>query len=223
VPALPAVHNVVRVNMPYAIAGAPNALNRFYMSYAGTPPNTAELTTFCNAVTAGWSAGPKQKTSSGVSMGPTFCEDLGSTSGAIATGSTAVAGVDGHAMATAAAATVVNFHLARRYRGGKPKMFTTMGTAFDMADANTWGGAFLTAALIDWNIFINAVIAATWAGAVSLTHVNVSYYSGFSVVTNPITGRARNVPTLRATPLVDPIVGYSVNPTIGSQRRRLGM
>jgi hypothetical protein len=50
--------------------------------------------------------------------------------------------------------------------------------------------------------------------------VNVSYYNGFTVVTNPTTGRARNVPTLRGTPVVDTVTGIVARVQVGSQRRR---
>ncbi|MGO9750265.1 MAG: hypothetical protein ACLP8S_05560 [Solirubrobacteraceae bacterium] len=51
--------------------------------------------------------------------------------------------------------------------------------------------------------------------------VNVSYYEGFQVVTDPLTGRSRNVSQLRSEgPVVDRITGFSINPKLGSQRGR---
>ena len=51
--------------------------------------------------------------------------------------------------------------------------------------------------------------------------VNVSYYEGFEVVTDLRTGRSRDVPQLRpGGPAVDKITGFSINPKLGSQRRR---
>ncbi len=54
-----------------------------------------------------------------------------------------------------------------------------------------------------------------------LGQVNVSYYEGFKVVTDPLTGRSRNVSQLRPEgPAVDRITSFSINPKLGSQRRR---
>lgn len=54
-----------------------------------------------------------------------------------------------------------------------------------------------------------------------INQVNVSYYEGFEVVTDPVTGRSRNVPQLRpGGPVVDKITGFSINPKLGSQRLR---
>jgi hypothetical protein len=42
--------------------------------------------------------------------------------------------------------------------------------------------------------------------------VNVSYYEGFRVVTDPVTGRSRNVSQLRSEgPEVDRITGFSIH------------
>ena len=45
--------------------------------------------------------------------------------------------------------------------------------------------------------------------------------AGFTVITNPITHRARNVPTLRTTPAVDAVSGTIARLRVGTQRRRL--
>jgi hypothetical protein len=64
------------------------------------------------------------------------------------------------------------------------------------------------------------VQAAGWAGAGTLSHVSLSYFSGFTVITSPTTGRARNVPTVRSSPLIDPVVTLKTQTSIGTQRRR---
>jgi hypothetical protein len=71
------------------------------------------------------------------------------------------------------------------------------------------------------NAFFAALEAAVWSGASSLAQVNVSYYKGFTVVTSPTTGRARNVPTLRSAPVVDAVTAQAVRTSIGTQRRRI--
>jgi len=79
----------------------------------------------------------------------------------------------------------------------------------------------LSAAITQWNLFMTAVLTGTnWPAAGTLTHVNVSYYAGNTPVQNPITHRWRNVPNPRGAPVVDPIIGYTPENGIGSQRRR---
>jgi hypothetical protein len=83
-----------------------------------------------------------------------------------------------------------------------------------------WSTAFVgdvTAALTS---AFAAIIGASAGGTTITQHVNVSYYAGFTVVTSPTSGRARNVPTLRSSPHVDTITSFAVSQRIANQRRR---
>ncbi|MBA0087123.1 MAG: hypothetical protein HRJ53_19235 [Acidobacteria bacterium Pan2503] len=123
---------------------------------------------------------------------------------------------------TANDCALVNLHIARRYRGGKPRQYWPFGVITDLNNTKNWNTSFQTAvnnAMIALN---SAAIAMAWTGGNIAAPVNVSYYHGFTVVTNPITGRARNVPKLKATPDVDTITGQSCNQRVATQRRRQG-
>jgi hypothetical protein len=96
-----------------------------------------------------------------------------------------------------------------------------MGTETDLATSGEWDptsvGVF-TSAISQFFIDVTGII---WGVSEVTTHVNVSYYQGFTVVTDPITGRARNVPKLRSGgPLVDVISSVTARPIVGTQRRR---
>jgi hypothetical protein len=68
--------------------------------------------------------------------------------------------------------------------------------------------------------YFAAVIGST-AGSTTITeHVNVSYYSGFTAVENPITHRWKNVSNPRSTPVVDNIQSWAIAGHVASQRRR---
>jgi hypothetical protein len=116
-------------------------------------------------------------------------------------------------------ATNVEFNIARRYRGGKPRMFFPPGVAADLGTDGRWTD--------DWVDTINTQVAAFFTavqaidvGAVGLLqHVNLSYYQGFTNVTNS-SGRTRAAPKYRTTALLDTITGYSAKAVLGSQRRR---
>jgi hypothetical protein len=90
-----------------------------------------------------------------------------------------------------------------------------------MTSDGKWSASSLQTFHDSVSLFFNDVVAINWGTQEGLVHVNVSYYEGFTVVIDPITGRARNVPKLRSSgPLVDGVVGIVINPELGTQRRR---
>jgi hypothetical protein len=95
-----------------------------------------------------------------------------------------------------------------------------MGTPSDSSQPGQWNNAFVTAVQTGVTNFFTAVLGAGWTGAGTLTHVNVSYYSGFHVVTDPLTGRARNVPLVRVSPVIDTVTTIVARASFGEQRRR---
>jgi len=111
-------------------------------------------------------------------------------------------------------------HVNRRYRGGHPRIYWPFGVAADQQDAQTWKSDFTTECLSDLDDWHAAVLAISPGSASSIEFANVSYYTGFTVHTG-VTGRAKNVPTPRATPIVDAITAFSVPFGMASQRRRL--
>jgi hypothetical protein len=115
---------------------------------------------------------------------------------------------------------VIGFVITRRYRGGKPRSYLPWLTSTDLSSRQQWQGTTLT--LVDSDLAgAFASIIGLNSGTTTITdHVNVSYYSGFTVY-NPGGGRrARNIPTLRTVPVVDVITSFSARSSPGSQRRR---
>lgn len=219
-PALPAAAGVVKVTIPYTTLASASALSRFYIHYTGTPPTPGNLATFCDAVSAAWGTDIAPLTYSLITQQVITAEDLSSATGAVSAGTTTHPGSrSGHPLASGTAA-ITEFVIARRYRGGKPRMFLPCGVSEDMVASGIWGPTFLAAMGTGWSAFIAAVIGAGWAAAGTVTHANVSYYNGFTSVQNPITHRWKNVPTLRGTPLVDTVISYRQETGMGSQRRR---
>jgi hypothetical protein len=116
--------------------------------------------------------------------------------------------------------TVISYRIARRYRGGHPRGYWPFGAQTGLVDAGHWTSGYASAVDTQIAAFFTAVQAAGWAGAGTLSHVSLSYFSGFTVITSPTTGRARNVPTVRSSPLIDPVVTLKTQTSIGTQRRR---
>jgi hypothetical protein len=197
-----------------------DVVTRFFIAYAGTAPTSAQLVTFANAVGTAWGTNLKSLCSSQVELTSVTAEDLTSATAAVGASGFATLGTRAGDSMTAQLAAVVSYTIARRYRGGHPRGYWPFGVDTDIATPQTWANAFITASNTGIEAFFTAVLAAGWTGAGALTHVNVSYYHGFTVVTNPTTGRARNVPTLRGTPLVDTVSAAVTQVTVGTQRRR---
>lgn len=219
-PALPPAPGVLRTQINFTLQSDNTALSRIFIKYTGTAPTPAQAAAFAVAVGTAWNTNMSSLMNSSYFQTGVAIEDLSSATGAIGSDSTQHAGTRAGNTLPASACLMVQFLIARRYRGGKPKIFLPLGMSQDLATGPQWSGTFLGAVQTGWNAFIAAVIAAGWTGAGTLSQVNVSYFSGFTVVTNPITHRARNVPTLRGTPTVDPVLSPAFEIGVASQRRR---
>lgn len=219
-PALPAVPRTLRVNLFFNVGGDLFAQCRIFIQYTGTAPTAPQAAGFATSVRANWNTNFASLYGPGVSLTSVGIIDLNTATGAVGFDNTAVAGTRaGHPNANQVC-TQYNFVIARRYRGGKPKIFIPGGMAEDITTGNVWTPAFISSVNAAYAAFLTAILGAGWTGAGTLTQVNVSYYQGFTVVTSPTTGRARNRPTPRGTPLTDAITNSGVEDTPGIQRRR---
>jgi hypothetical protein len=97
-------------------------------------------------------------------------------------------------------------HVARRYRGGKPRNYLPLGGADQLVNPNTWQDALVGDVLAAWIAFEAGAETITFGGIDVLDFSNVSY-------------TLDKLP--RPTPLVEPIVSSTVSSIPGSQRRRL--
>lgn len=221
-PALPPAVGVIKIVEELGIGPDAHAINRFFVNYSGTPPTDAQLNTYAGAISTSWGSHIAPLCSNDVSLLAVDCEDLSSSTGAVGRHSGIVSGSRTGSPLPPAACAVIREAINRRYRGGKPKVFLPGGVAADIAGGGVWSGTFATAVAGGWGTHINDIEGAGWAGAGTIIPVSVSYYAGFTVVVSGTTGRARNVPTRRVTPVQDAITGYTCDTLIGSQRRRNG-
>lgn len=218
--ALPPVSKVLRVAVPQSMTDeAKPLLNRYFLSYTGTAPTDAELHTFADAIMATWVTYMAGLQPDDCVAGPVQVEDLTSATSAVGVGSNVAAGTRGATGFPVGVATCLSFKIARRYRGGHPRMYLYAGEPADQATPNTWSSTYLAAVDLAASDFFSTHLASGWSGAGSLEHVNVSYYEGFTNHTYP-SGRVRPIPTPRGTPLVDTIVAWETNTNICSMRKR---
>lgn len=221
-PPLPAAGAVIRVQLKATQAEDLDVLSRFYLGYSGPAPTDAQLNTFCTAVGTAWNSDLAAIHATNVTLVEVLAEDLSTLSAAVGLAVVAHAGTDASGALPSGAATLINFAIARRYRGGKPRIYLPAGASDKLYDGQKWQAAFVTAVNTAWAAFITACQAAPWSGATVTGQVNVSYYAGFASAQNPVTKRWRNYNLPRVTPVVDSVVSIATSARIASQRRRYG-
>jgi hypothetical protein len=217
--ALPAVSKVVRVDFHMADAGDLNVQNREFFRYSGAL-SWADAATWLHNIQVAWNVLIHANCSTAFSTVYAELTDLTSTSAPQVTDATTTSGVSATARLPLGTAMVIRKEIARRYRGGHPRVYLSGLVAAYLATATQWDPASLASVVSAYNTFITAATANTNPAAIgTIDHVNVSYFSGFTNHTFP-SGRTKAIPTPRVTPLVDLIIGTAGNPAPASQRRR---
>jgi hypothetical protein len=220
VPALPIAPNVLRVDLHFELSEDKAAKCRFFLLYSGTAPSVSELNTFAASVGSAYNTHLSAFLHAGNIMSGVKVTDLSSSTAAVGEDATPYTGTRSGAYLSADVATLLHFTIARRYRGGHPRMYLPFGVEGDLQDQQTWTTAYATALGTAWTAFQDAVGALTWTGGTLVNLVNVSFYQGFSVHMGT-TGRARNVSTPRGTAVVDQLVEFAVQLGLAAVRKRL--
>lgn len=220
-PALPDVPSVLRISSKFQTSPTTYGGYRQFYLYSGSAPSNAVCNTIANDVEAAFAANLNEWMSGDFNLVEIEVIDLSSSTGGVGSWTGLENGSRSGAALTIDTAVNLGFTIARRYRGGHPKVYLPFGVETDLdASKNGWTAALQSGVAGSWSTYDNALLAITESGTTLTQHVNVSYYSGFVVSTNPLTGRARNVPKPRSEPLVDVITGHTVNPIVSQQRRR---
>lgn len=209
----------VRVRLIYNTQASKAAGNRFYVSYAGAAPSAATLNTLATSIEGLWGSAIAPLIATEYSLNEVDVLDIATDAGASGSWTGEEAGTRSGTGLPDQCAVNIEFDIARRYRGGKPRIFFPPPVDTDLFSPAEYNAAFVTAATTGVEAFFSGIEALTPGTMTSLTHVNLSYYKGFTNYTPP-SGRARAVPTYRPEALHDDITGYSVKEIIGSQRRR---
>jgi hypothetical protein len=218
---LPAVPGVIRVEFHFDVGTDAAAITRQYFEYSGGAPTDANCVAIATALYAGAVTNLIPVLNAANALTSVQVTDLSSAMGGQGFYSVNTAGSRSGAPLGAGTAFLVNMHIARRYRGGRPRNYWPVGSATDLDTPNSWGGspaAALFAGIVDTLESLGStVFGSTIVGSVC----NVSYYEGFTAVTNPITGRTKDVSKLRTgSPVVDPLLSLAYSPRPASQRRR---
>lgn len=217
-PPLPDV-SCLRVRLDWSNSDGFKGGNRLYWKYAGgapTPGNCITLATdiasavntnLCSGIRGDWA------------LTEVDVLDISTLTGNSGQWTGNYPGAGSGSLLPSSTAFNIEFGISRRYRGGKPRMFLPPPDETALANGGQWSDAQVAATQTSVIAFF-AEIAGLSVGAVgALTHINLSYYSGFTNITNS-SGRERAVPKYRATALSDVVNSYAAKKTIGSQKRR---
>lgn len=217
--ALPSVPKVVRVDHHFTDGTDLAAEFRNFFQYTGTLSSADAATWLANIVSA-MGTFMTARLSNALSLVNSELTDLTSNTAPQVQNSTGHTGGIGTAVLSSGTALVIKHEIARRYRGGHPRIYLLGIPAAELGTTTTWDPTYLGNVVGSYTSYIAACTANTNPTAIgTITHVNVSYFSGFTNHTYP-SGRVKAIPTPRGTPLIDPIIALVGNPVVASQRRR---
>lgn len=216
---LPSPGSVIRVRLFWASTATNEFGSRFFIRYSGGPPNASDLNTFCTNISTYYGSDLAQYCNNSISLVNVEAVDLSSDSGAEGLWTGNIEGTRGTASLPEDVCVLVNFRILRRYRGGKPKLYLPPGVDGDLENESSWNGSYISDVSTAWGTFMASILADTFGSFDPVDNVNISFYESFMPFKEP-SGRYRNIPQQRVTPLVDSITGHSVRAEIASQRRR---
>lgn len=220
-PPLPLVPNVVKIRQRFGIGVDLDCLVVWHMQYTGGPPSDADCAAMAATINGHMIADLESLISTGRSIIGADVTDLSSATGGFGESATTAAGTRTGGELGAAVCMLVSQPIARRYRGGKPRSYWPFGSGTDINNGNRWGSGFTTTVLAALETYLGHLETVTHGTTALTTLVSVSYYQGFTPVTNPVTGRTKDRPKVRTGAIpVDPIISLIPSDKVASQRRR---
>jgi len=221
VPTPPPVAEVLRVAVGFSIGTDLTARYRFFVQYSGTAPTDAVCAAIAAAVETDFVTPFLGYCGPWITFTSVDVVDLTGPSAGAAEITFSHAGSRAGVALPAGVAFLLNFGIARRYRGGKPRVYLPVGADGDVATSQTWAGGFVTLIEGQWATSMAAFSGTVFTGTTIGSQVNVPLYHSFTSHQNPVTLRWRNIPSYAVGPIVpDVITSVTGNPKFGSQRRR---
>lgn len=213
--------NYVRCKLDYTQSDGFLGGSRFYLGYAGSIPSGANLDTLAGDIAAAWNTDCAPLINTDWSLTEIDCYDISSETGASGYWTGSHAGTNSGNALPAQVAVNVEFNIARRYRGGKPRVYWPPGTEDDIETPEKWSTAFQG----DWDTattaFFTALEGLSIGSMGALTHQALSFYKGWDTAHPVIKKRGTFYPPLpRAAILPDAVASYATKLEISSQRRR---
>lgn len=219
-PPLPYVNAVVKVVLSGPV-GDSSWANVLHYEYNGTPPlsNTAAQSV-ATAIHSAWVSNLKVRYATFVQLTKIAVTDLTSATAGYGEWVGSEAGTGDSTPSPANTCVLIRKQILRRYRGSHPRIYFPTVGGTNIADDDNWKTTYTSALLSSWQAFDAALLAISVPPNSQFSPVNISYYEGFTNYTRP-SGRQDNKPALRATPIVDSVIGYAVLAKMATQRKRL--
>jgi len=211
----------LRVRLIYNTYADRSAGSRFYLSYEGTAPTAGNCSTLAADIGAAWETNLAPVVNDAYGLAEVDVIDIATDAGSSGQSTTGWSGSRSGTTMPDQCATNIEYDIARRYRGGKPRMYLPPGSTADQANPSTWSGTFVGEVNTAIAAFFTEIEALTVGAVGALAHVNLSYYNGYSTTTPPWRGPGfKYPPKYRAAALLDTVNGYATKPVTGSQKRR---
>jgi hypothetical protein len=207
------------VRLIYTQLDGSEAGSRFYLSFTGGSASHADLNTLAGDIAALWETNIAPIVSEQFTLVEIDVLDITTDSGNSGLWTGSHVGTLGGSILPDQVATNVEFEISRRYRGGKPRMYLPPADVTKLFDPAHYTTAFVTAVNTAVTTFFGGIAALAVGSLGTLAQVNLSYYAGFTNVTNS-SGRTRAAPKYRDTARLDTVTGYSTKALLSSQRRR---
>jgi len=219
---LPPAPGVLKVQLHWTVGLDTTCFNTFHLKFAGSGPSNADCVTLAGTVYADVQATLILSTHPSVILDAVTVTDLSDPAAGIGTHTGTAPGTAGGGPLPANCCVLVNYTVQRRYRGGKPRSYIPMGTDTDLQNPQTFAAASVTNFGVRMNALITDMLGLTWGGGNVTQLVQVSYVGGHTwSQNNPPNGPWKSHPVYRTTPQIDQLTSTVVNPTVGTQRRRV--
>lgn len=218
-PPLPDV-SCVRVRLVYNTGGSDEAGSRFYLSYSGSAPTGANCATLATDIAADWSSHCAGLVHSSTTLVEVDVLDITTPTGASGQWTGSIAGtLTGQALAIQLAQNV-EYGVAIRYRGGKPRMYLPPPDVTAVGTSRTWTSGWTTGLGTAVAAFFAAVTSHSVGSMGTLAHVLLSYYEGYTSRTTG-GGQVTFKPKYRSpNALHYNVLSYIPKSLMSSQKRR---
>lgn len=211
---LPAVPNVVRLAVRGSIS-ARNWANVLHFSWSGAAPGDTGCLTIAEGAATGWTAEMQALQDGDTAMTEMEVTDLTSDTAGQGTYDTTSTGTRAGSYLPASASFLVSYATSRRYRGGHPRTYLSVGVQADLDSAQLWAADFQAEVSAAWQAFIGGMLV-TW-GSTTLTGLVAIQYKHLDKSLVPPAEVYNTPPIVLGLTAAD--AGYER--TLGTQRRRI--
>jgi hypothetical protein len=212
----------IRVRTIFSSGGSGELGSRFYLNYTGGPASGADLTTLAGDIETAYATHLVGLWAVNFTLTEIDCLDITTEMGNSGTWTGTEAGSRTGSTLPDQCCTNVEFDVAERYRGGKPRIYLPPGVSGDLATVSTYSSDFVDLVNTDMALAFAEITGLSVGSLGTLTHVLLSYYKGYNTSTPPWRGPGFKYPPKYRSPnaISMDIKGYACKRIIGSQRRR---